>query len=213
MKRQNKEQKHIKMQSKHFEIKENQLYKKDKRQQWHLLKVLQKHELEPILFLIHNHPTGGHFRTDIMFNKIRDIYYWTQMYEDICQYIKTCDSCQRRGKKRTKEPLHSLSIERPFQRIGIDIVGPLPITERQNRYIVVATDYLTKWPEAKALSEVSAISVAHFIYEEIICRYDYLEIILSDWDIHFRNQLVNNLLENLKYDIIYLLLIIHKLMD
>jgi len=88
------------MQSKHFEIKENQLYKKDKRQQWHLLKVLQKHELESILFLIHNHPTGGHFGTDIMFNKIRDIYYWPQMYEDIRQYVKTCDSCQRRGKKR-----------------------------------------------------------------------------------------------------------------
>src|ERR1700722_9670766 len=125
-----KEQKHIKTQSKYFEIKENQLYKKDKRQQGHLLKILQKHELESILFLIHNHPTGGHFGTDIMFNKIRDIYYWPQMYEDIRQYVKTCDSFQRRGKKHTKEPLHPLSIERPFQRIGIDVVGPLPITER-----------------------------------------------------------------------------------
>ena len=79
------------------------------------------------------------------------------MYEDIRQYVKICDSYQRRGKKRTKEPLHLLSIERPFQRIGIDVVRPLPITERQNRYIVVATDYLTKWPEAKVLSEASDI--------------------------------------------------------
>ena len=116
-------------------------------------------------------------------------------YSPIC---KTCDSCQRRGKKHTKEPLHPLSIERPFQRIGIDVVGPLPITERQNRYIVVATDYLTKWPEAKALSEASAISVAHFIYEEIICRHGCPEIILSDQGTHFRNQLVDNLLEKLE---------------
>jgi hypothetical protein len=117
------------------------------------------------------------------------------MYEDIRQYVKTCDSCQHRGKKRTKEPLHPLSIERPFQRIGIDVVGPLPITERQNRYIVVATDYLTKWPEAKVLSEASDIFVAHFIYEEIICRHGCPEIILSDWGTHFRNQLIDNLLE------------------
>ena len=47
------------------------------------------------------------------------------MYEDIRQYVKTCDSCQYREKKRTKEPLYPLSIERPFQRIGIDIIGPL----------------------------------------------------------------------------------------
>ena len=120
------------------------------------------------------------------------------MYEDIRQYVKTCDTCQRRGKKHTKEPLHPLSIERPFQRIGIDVVGPLPITERQNRYIVVATDYLTKWPEAKVLYEASDIFVAHFIYEEIICRHGCPEIILFDRGTHFRNQLVDNLLEKFK---------------
>ena len=38
-----------------------------------------------------------------------------------------------------------------FYRIGIDIKGPLPITSSGNKYIVVAMDYFTKWPEAKAI--------------------------------------------------------------
>ncbi|KAG9299036.1 hypothetical protein G9A89_020349 [Geosiphon pyriformis] len=38
-------------------------------------------------------------------------------------------------------------MEQSFDHIGIDLVGPLTITSRGNRYIAVAMDYLTKWPE------------------------------------------------------------------
>ena len=63
-------------QSEYFIIKNNLLYKKDKRKQGNLLRVIRRHELEPILFMMHNDPTAGHFATDIMFGKIRDRYYW-----------------------------------------------------------------------------------------------------------------------------------------
>ena len=193
-----KEQNHIKRKAQFFIIKNNILYKKDRRNNGQLLKVIQTHEVEPILFLIHNHPLGGHFGTEAMFGKIRNLYYWPQMYNHIRQYVRTCDSCQRRGKRLTKEPLHPLEVGRPFQRIGIDIVGPLPRTERNNQYIVVATEYLTKWPEAKALKEADAASVAEFIYNDIICRHGCPEIILSDRGTHFRNELVDKLLQKLQ---------------
>ncbi|CAG8825411.1 10782_t:CDS:1, partial [Gigaspora rosea] len=57
--------------------------------------------------------------------------------------------------------------EVPFFKIGIDIVGPLPKTPRSNRYIVVATDYMTKWAEAKAIKNANAQEVADFIYKDI----------------------------------------------
>ena len=49
--------------------------------------------MEPVLYMMHNNPTEGHFATDAMFNKIRDQYYWPQLYEDIRNYVRTCDSC------------------------------------------------------------------------------------------------------------------------
>ena len=73
------------------------------------------------------------------------------MYESIRQYVQTCDACQRRGKNRNKQCLNPIPAYSPFYQIGIDIVGPLPKTARENKYIVVAIDYLTKWPEARAL--------------------------------------------------------------
>ncbi|CAG8764126.1 280_t:CDS:2, partial [Gigaspora rosea] len=45
---------------------------------------------------------------------------------------------------------------------------PLPRTSQGNRYIVVATDYMTKWPKAKAIETANANEVADFIYKDIV---------------------------------------------
>ena len=74
--------------------------------------------------------------------------------------MKTYEECQRRQKGRRKEPLHPIQIGRAFERIGIDLVGPLPITKQNNRYIIVATEYLTRWPEACAVPDASASTLA-----------------------------------------------------
>jgi hypothetical protein len=191
------QQKQLQAQSKFFEVKNNQLYKKDRRRKTRnqLLRVIQKHEVEPILYLMHNHPTGAHLGIDKTFEKIRDQYYWPQMFEAIKDYIRSCDQCQKRGKFRVHGPLHPIPVGEPFSRVGIDIVGPLPITKQGNKYIIVATDYFTKWPEAEAVSEATGQRVADFIYQVIICRHGCPNILLSDRGTHFRNEIVDGLLK------------------
>ena len=51
-------------------------------------------------------------------------------------------------------------IEQPFQRIAMDVVGPLPRTQRGNRFILTICDYATRYPEAIALPSVEAPRVA-----------------------------------------------------
>ena len=46
--------------------------------------------------------------------------------------------------------------------VGIDLIGPLPRTERGNKHIVTLVDYFSKWPEAEAIPDKSADSVAQF---------------------------------------------------
>ena len=54
-----------------------------------------------------------------------------------------------------QSPLHSLPIlKNPFQRLAMDILGPLKKTRTWKKYILVAMDYTTKWPEAFALKQV-----------------------------------------------------------
>src|SRR3954447_16771290 len=100
--------------------------------------------------------------------------------------------------EKRKKLLESNRVREPFERIGIDFVRPLERTKKGNRYILVITDYLTKWPEAKAMKEATANNVIQFIYEKVICRHGCPKIILSDRGAHFRNKLVDRLCEKFK---------------
>jgi len=64
-----------------------------------------------------------------------------------------------------------------FERWGIDIVRPLPITREGNRYIVVAIDYFSRWPEVRPFKAANADIVITFLYEEIICKFEASRIL------------------------------------
>ena len=99
------------------------------------------------------------------------------------------------SKNKRKEPLHPIQVGWAFERIGIDLVGPLTITKQNNRYIIVATDYLTRWLEAKAVPDAGAETLAKFIFEDIVCRHRVPQVILSDNGKNFASEIVKILCE------------------
>jgi len=159
--------------------------------------------MDPVLFMFHNDPTAAHASKEQMFNKMKERYYWPQMFEDIKNYVLTCDPCQRRGRAKRNEPLHPIPVEKPFHQIGINYVGPLNRTKDGNRYIIVAMDYLTKWPEAKPVKEATAKETVEFVYEDIICRHGCPAKILTDRGTHFNNLLLKGLMK--KFEIKHLM--------
>ncbi|KRX29740.1 Retrovirus-related Pol polyprotein from transposon, partial [Trichinella sp. T9] len=68
----------------------------------------------------------------------------------------------------------------PFQRVGMDLVGPLEETRNGNRYILVACDYFSKWPEAFTLTNAEARTVAAALVDGLFCRYGTPETLHSD---------------------------------
>ncbi|MES9880796.1 MAG: DDE-type integrase/transposase/recombinase [Sedimenticola sp.] len=58
-----------------------------------------------------------------------------------------------------------------MERIALDIIGPLTTTERGNRWILVVSDYFTRWAEAFPLKDHKAQAVAETLVNEVICRF------------------------------------------
>jgi len=196
-----KNKEHLKIlerESKGLEVEDGILYKRIRGDQ--RVRIPTQQEVISILYMLHTHPTGGHFGIETTYQKIKERFYWKGMLGDITKYVQNCDNCQRRGKQGEKSYLYPIKVENAFERIGIDFVGPLPRTAKGNKYIIVAIDYLTKWPEAKALKEATAEKTAEFIYKEIICRHGCPKIISTDRGTHFNNQMIQELCKNFEIE-------------
>lgn len=64
--------------------------------------------------------------------------------------------------------------------MGIDIVGPLPVTNDGNEYILTLCDYFTTWVEAYAVCDHQAFRVGDKIFNEFICTFEVPKQILTD---------------------------------
>jgi hypothetical protein len=150
-----------------------------------------------LLQACHDDPmSGGHFSIDRTYNKLRKHYWWPNMKYSIKQYIKSCLLCQQYNISRQKKPgrLRSISPpEGPFQVIGIDYCGPLKRTPRENRYVLIITDYFTRHIVAIPLPNCSAEKTAETLFNEYFCKFGVPCLIISDQGSHFRNQLMSNM--------------------
>jgi hypothetical protein len=83
-----------------------------------------------------------------------------------------------------------------FQKWGLDFDGPfkLAVAQTGNKYILVATDYYTKWVEAKSLRDQR--STANVLYEYIWCRYRCRVELVSDQRSHFGNKVIRSLTQH-----------------
>jgi hypothetical protein len=119
-------------------------------------RVIRQNERMSILLEAHAGLTSAHFRIGATTKKIKQRYWWPNMDHEIRDFVESCEACQRKDSPRKTQELHPIPVSGPFKRVGIDIFGPVPASKNGNRYMIVATDYLTKWPEARATSNISS---------------------------------------------------------
>ena len=77
----------------------------------------------------------------------------------------------------TLNPIKSLW---PFAQWRIDIVGLLPIVVAQKKFLLVATDYFSKWVEAKAYTSIKDKDITKFVWKNIVYRFGIPQTIIVD---------------------------------
>ena len=145
-----------------------------------------------LLMSCHKDPTAGHLGHLKTYEKVRHRYYWHGMFKDIEHWCRTCIDCAMRKRPRHhhRAPLLPIPVEGPFDRLAMDILGPLPVTHDGNRYILVFSDYYTRWPEAYALPSIEATRIAQLLIDEILARHSAPRTLLSDRGSNFLSSVV-----------------------
>jgi transposase InsO family protein len=62
----------------------------------------------------------------------------------------------------------------------LDLLGPLPPTQGNLKYVVVAVEYFSKWIEAKPLATITSATIQKFFWQSIICRFGVPKAITVD---------------------------------
>jgi len=116
------------------------------------------------------------------------------MYSVSIKYADSCPECTIATGMgcHNKPPLHPISVSRPFQIVGVDLME-LPKTRQGNKYVIVFQDYLTKWPLVYPLPDQSALTIARILEEEVIPFFGVPESLLSDRGTNLLSHLMQEL--------------------
>ena len=134
---------------------------------------MNKDEIRIILNDLHLLSTSGHAGVSRMINNIKKYYFWPSLYNDVKSFDKRCDSCQKQKHSNyyTKQPMAIISTAfSSFQKIFLDIIGPLSTNMNGYSYIITLQCKLTKFVEAYPLKNKNVVSVAKsFVENFILC--------------------------------------------
>ena len=114
-------------------------------------------------------------------------YWWPIMQKEVQEYVKTYDQCQRFVPNicQSGGVLNPLSSPWPFAQWGLDIVGSFPKVAGNKRYLLVDTDYFTKWVEAEPLANIRDVDAKRFVWKNIITRFRIPHTLILDNSFQF----------------------------
>lgn len=95
------------------------------------------------------------------------------MKDDINAAIQKCVECTRSKtpSKQPKAPLGDMRVGTPMDRLSTDIMGPPTLTPRGNCYILVVTNYFSKWVEIFPITDQSAFTTATVLLNEVFSKF------------------------------------------
>ena len=168
----------------------------------HLQIVVPKVLVKDVLKALHSQNTSAHLGLEKTLAKIRARFYWYGYQRDTELFCKQCGECaaSKAPPYTIRAPLQQDLPSFPWERIAMDIVGPLPVTEEGNRYLLVVSDYFTKWPEAFALKDHKAETIASKLVDDVICRHGVPRVIHTDQGRDFESNLIKNMCQLLEIE-------------
>ena len=99
----------------------------------------------------------------------------------------------KKGGKKIRSLLQQYDMGCPLERVAMDYQGPFPETENGNRHLLVVMDYFTKWPEAYALPNQEAVTVAKVLVDEFIPRHGVPLELHSDQGRNFESIVISEM--------------------
>jgi hypothetical protein len=147
-----------------------------------LMWCITQEEGRELLTEIHGGECGSHSSSRTLVGKaFRHGFYWPTTLQDAAELVKSCEACHYHVKQihTLAQALQMIPPSWSFAVWGVDILGPFPRAVGGYRYLFVAIDKFTKWPEATPVVNITQGAVVAFL-KSIVCRFGVPSRIITD---------------------------------
>ena len=144
--------------------------------------------VEPLLEELHKGTCRSHTEGKFLSHRtLTQGYWWPNIQRKAQEYVKKCDQYQRFAPNihHVGGALNPLSSLWPFAQWDLDIVGPISKVARNRRWLLVDTDYFTKWVEAELLANIKDVDVKRVVWKNIVTQFGILHTLILDNELQF----------------------------
>ena len=159
-----------------------------------LLNCLVEEEAKQVMEDFHEGDCGCHLFWKTTANKVlRARYYWPTLFDDVYKVVKSCHKCQIfEGRQKLQPlPLKPIEVSAPFQQWGLDFIGEIhPASSGQHRWILIATDYFTKWIKEIPTRQATDAVIISFLENNILSHFGCPNKLITDNAADFKSKMM-----------------------
>lgn len=135
------------------------------------------------------HSVLGHFGPSKVYNSIKHLLFWPNMYQRLKDILKTCDICQKAkySNKNFHGPMNPILVNNPGELVCVDFYGPLPESRGKTAYILVVVDMFSKFTKLYTLRKATAKMAARKIIDDYN-KVVKIDTLLSDHGSQFTSR-------------------------
>ncbi|GBM88478.1 Transposon Tf2-6 polyprotein, partial [Araneus ventricosus] len=144
--------------------------------------VVPRTMIHQVLKVCHDSKSVAHAGFGRTLRHVRERFWWCRFYRDVKKYVASCHECiSRRGfSKNQKAPVQRIPTANfPFEKVGIDAVGPFVTSSEGNKHLIVMTDYFSKYAEAYPVKNIQSETVCKVLMD-FISRHGIMRVLYSD---------------------------------
>lgn len=164
---------------------------------WKLL--VPKSQRQDIIKSCHDFPISAHLGFIKTYDRVGINYYWPKMRRDIVHYVRNCKVCGAQ-KSPNYAKFGFMGAEKkvrfPWQVIAVDLMGPLPRSASGHQYLLVVSDWFTKYSVLCPLRQATSSSIVRFMENEIFLVYGVPQYIICDNGRQFISKSLKKLVED-----------------
>jgi hypothetical protein len=162
--------------------------------------VIPRELVETVLEYYHKLPFSAHQGVSRTMSFIKKKYWWETLRKDISDFIRECGECAKRktGNRGIAPMGDALEANDFLDVVSLDIVGPLPITEKGNRYLLTFVDHFTRFCDAIPIARQDTETIAREFVTRIITQFGVPRKLLTDRGANFTSSLIKETCKLLK---------------